>query len=284
MIRAARDGDLPGLIGLWQEAFGDTHEETLFYFRGRHRAEHMLVAEREGAVAGMLTMLPVALVFGGRALPGRYLFGLAAAQRFRGQGIGTALLAAAHERMRAGGDAAAVLVPSDPGLFSYYRKRGYRTLFWQDRLSLPAGNLPPPDAAGACAPLGAQAYFRLRESAFQKSGLFVRWDEEALAFILNSASASGGAALRLELGDARAGAVCEARDGGVRVTELALHGMGPMDAMALVHRRLGARAYELRAPQGTLPGAMSVPFGMIRAFRRLPALKGGPPWLNLAKD
>ena len=122
--------DLPQLSALWREAFGDTEEETAFFFQYRHRAENMLVLRLEDRIAGMLTMLPVALLAGGKALKARYVFAIATKESYRNRGVSTQLLAAANAAAAAEGCAATLLVPANERLFVFYGKRAYETTFY----------------------------------------------------------------------------------------------------------------------------------------------------------
>ena len=204
MIRFALDSDLPALHALWQEAFEAEVQEAEHYFAHRHRHENMLVALRENEVAGMLSMLPISLVTQEKTLPARYVFAVATFRKFRGQGISSQLMEAAHAHMQKEGMAASLLVPASKSLFDFYRKRGYETRFWLDSLSLSAHDIaqPPPDAI--ISPLRAKDYFRLRNQAFSVSALFARWDEEALAFMIASAREDGGGALYIKTSQGKA--------------------------------------------------------------------------------
>ncbi len=285
MIRFAQEADLPALLQLWQEAFGDgSGEEASYYFARRHQPQHMLVALEKGRAAGMLTMLPVELAAPGSSFPARYIFAVATLKAFRGQGISTRLLEAAHSHMRQTGAAASLLVPATPSLFDFYGRRGYKAAFYLDSLVLSPGDFPPPDPAALVKDCAAADYLRLRDRAFSGSSLYARWDAAALSYVIEGFRREGGGALRIRLSKGEACCLYERRDGGVRVTELALAGLNWQGAMAAIHQRLNAPRYTLRMPQGTLPGADQMPFGMIRWFTDPPALSGGAPYLSLAKD
>ena len=52
---------------------------------------------------------------------------VATAKRHRGKGVCAALMAHTHLYLRDNGYSLAILVPSDPSLFDFYRKQGYET-------------------------------------------------------------------------------------------------------------------------------------------------------------
>ncbi|MDD4134401.1 MAG: GNAT family N-acetyltransferase [Eubacteriales bacterium] len=283
MIRFSQDSDLPALYALWQEAFEADAREAEYFFSRRLRREYTLVALDEGRVLGMLSMLPISLVVSGKSYPARYVFAVATLRQFRGQGLSSQLLDAAHQHMTVSGEAASVLVPARPSLFDFYGKRGYETRFFIDSLNISSREIPVHPPAAQLASIGAEDYLRLRDGAFGQSSLYVRWDLEALRFFISSLFGAGGA-LRIVTPQGEAACLYELRDGGARVTELALHGLGWQDAMAAIHGYLGAPAYTLRMPAGTLPGAPTQPFGMIRWLAPAPEMQGGAPYLSIAKD
>ena len=283
LIRFAVPEDVPQLKMLWQDAFEDTPQGTLFYFARRHRADNMLVYEQEDKPLGMLTMLPMQLRMGDVSLPARYIFAVATDKAARGRGISTKLLDAAHQHMLESGDAAAVLAPAEPSLFAFYQKRGYQTVFYADHAVVEAAQLPP--YAGQCRDITKEEYQALRDAAFDSSRLFVRFDGEALAYIMASARLYGGRVLYAEDGDMKGAALCEwLDDDTVRITDMALLGMMPLHFLAAVQRELKAKCYHLRVQEGLWPVAERLPLGMLHPLQPLPQTEGTPPYLALIKD
>lgn len=106
---------------LWQEAFADGEDFVdsfliRYYSRGR-----MLAEERGGRLVSMLHLLPFQSELGRTT----YLFGVATAKAFRGQGLATELLRKAESLCRERGDDALVLVPDGVGLREFYARLGY---------------------------------------------------------------------------------------------------------------------------------------------------------------
>ena len=275
--------DLPQLATLWREAFGDTEEETAFYFRHRHRNGNMLVFRAEGQVAGMLTMLPLALLADGKTMKTRYVFAVATKKAFRNHGISTRLLEAANSFASGEGCAATLLVPAGERLFEYYGKRGYQTAFFAGFLLFDRAELTDVTVSGDAVPCGVRAWSRMRDAAFGDSALYARWDEDALKYIKRSVEAGGGGVLRLRGKSGEAAAVCERRGDTLRVSELA-GGMDAREAAALALEAFPAARCELRLRQGEARDARTIPFGMIRWLGPPPETGGGPNYLALAKD
>lgn len=284
MIRFAEPGDHPRLKALWQDVFGDSPEAVDAYFTLRHRDENMLVETRGGTVAGMLSMLPVTLQeSGGRTFAARYIYAVATDDRFRGQGISTALLNATHAHMAGLGEAAGILVPASESLFSFYDKRGYKTSFSLNILTVSADALPPFPEGGRYSACSAADYTRIRNAAFQQSRLYARWEEAGVSYAMQTFARSGGVTA-LNWNGGQGCAAWEKTEEGVLVRELALLNGDASAALSVLHRQLNAERYTARLAEGTVPGAAPQPFGMIRWLIPEPALSGKPPYLSLAMD
>ncbi len=284
MIRFAAPADHPRLKALWAEVFGDAPADVEAFFTLRHKDESMLVDERNGTVAGMLTMLAFTLrTGGGEQLPARYVYAVATTPEARGQGIATGLMEAAHAHMARLGVAASVLVPANGGLFAFYEKRGYETAFALDEITLPADALPPFPRKGTSAPCAPEAYARIRDAAFPTSALYAMWDEPAVSYAMRTFAQAGGVTEVAWEGGGGC-AAWEKTEGGVLVRELALTQGDPLSALAVLHGQLRAVSYRVRLMRGTVPGAPERLFGMIRWLAPKPELTGGAPYLSLALD
>ena len=121
-LRSPTPGEEPRLRALFTEAFGDEGFTDLF-FRPAYAPERWLAAF-DGALLGALHWFDCTLA-GKRAA---YVYGIAAFQACRGRGIGSALIWEALARLRALGYEAALLVPAEEGLFSYYERFGFRAV------------------------------------------------------------------------------------------------------------------------------------------------------------
>jgi len=284
MIRFAEDSDIPWLKALWQNAFGDPPDAVDFFFANRHQNRNMLVYTDSGAAVGMLTMLPVEIDFGNEARRGRYIYAVATDPVYRGKGISTDLLETCHEFMRENGETASVLVPATESLFDFYKNRGFRTVFYTDNIVITPEELPPVPAEAVYMPCGPDDFVRLRSASFSGRGIFVRWDRDALAYVLKSSRAFGDDVHYFRTCEGEGYAVWERHGPKVCVRELALAGIGVKDAMAVLHTAVGADKYELRLPEGAADGAGSRPFGMIRFIGEEPAILGKPPYLSLVLD
>lgn len=284
MIRLAKDEDHPQLKALWRKAFGDSAESLEYYFKNRHRNRYMLVDADGDQITGMLTMLPVRLAFGGEVRNGRYIYAVATASGYRGQGISSRLLQECHSRMKDNGETAAVLVPSSVSLFSFYEKRGYETVFFIDSITYNSSELPSLPQDAVCTPCTLPDLSRLRENAFSGSSLFVKWSDEALAYVSSAAWAWGDGIYHFRTKSGEGYAVCGWMGRKIIVRELALIQMEIPEAVSILHHTLGAEKYLLRLPAGSLQESVPQPFGMIHYLEDPPAQQGRPPYLSLVLD
>lgn len=284
MIRFAKDEDQAQLKALWQVAFGDSSAAVNFYFSNRHQNENMLVAEVDGHIAAMLTMLPVQLAFGTDMRRGRYVYAVATARQYRGQGISSELLTYCHDYMQKNCEAASVLVPASDHLFEFYGKRGYKTDFFVENFTLHAKDLPSCPQGAVCTPCSSADFFRLRNAAFSEHSIFVQWDEDALGYIIKSNAAFGDGVYHIRTAFGEGCAVCGWRGRKIFIREIAVLNIDLPTAVSILHQTLGAEEYSLRLPAGSIKGSVPQPFGMIHYLGDIPELHGKSPYLSLVLD
>ena len=117
-ISTPQKNHLPQLKALWQQAFGESMDSflaTAFSF------DRCLIAEKDGQVAAALYWFD--LDYAGNRLA--YLYAIATEKSQQHQGIGKALIQAAHKHLKALGYAGTILVPASEALFAFYKKCGY---------------------------------------------------------------------------------------------------------------------------------------------------------------
>ena len=284
MIRFAEDEDHPQLKALWQVCFGDSDTAINFYFANRHQNQNMLIYETNGKIAGMLTMLPVQLAWGSVIQNGRYIYAVATAPLFRGQGISSQLLLKCHTFMLENGETAAVLAPASASLFAFYEKRGYKTQFLIDTITVSPSDLPVSPQEAECTPCSAEEFYRLRNAAFADSSLFVKWGVDALSYLIKGAETFGDGVYYFRSGKGEGCAFCGWRDRTIFIREIALLHMDIHTALSILHYELGAESYTLRLPADSLKEKEPQPIGMIHYLGDEPVLEGKPPYLSLVLD
>lgn len=169
--RHATPDDLPALRRLWQEAFQDS-EEFLdrFYSTGFSPQRSLLAADGP-------RILGVTYWFGGtcRGQNVAYLYGVATARAFQGQGVASGLLDTLHHLLADQGVRGVLLVPGNERLFSFYARLGYRPCS-------PVGNLlaAPKGPAIALHPVSPLRYGALRARMLPPGSVLP--DETSLRF------------------------------------------------------------------------------------------------------
>lgn len=167
MFRPATKQDRPGITALWGEAFGDAKEAVDDFFAAFPHCRSY-VAEEDGRVVCMVHALPQIL----RAqtdVPAAYLYAVATAKEFRGQGLCSRLMAFAEADLQKNGFVCAVLTPGEQSLFEFYEKLGYETAFTRGHTTFSGGR-----------EISVAEYAALREGGLTAPHMV--YDENTLAY------------------------------------------------------------------------------------------------------
>lgn len=155
-----RQGQITDLLS---EAFGDEYRkyyELQLKVWGKKEPEAMHIAERDGKVAAYL----LAATYYGSADGAKYayLYCVATKERFRGQGVMSALFSETIEDLSRKGFAGAFLVPTNETLVAFYERFGFR------KRNTPAYNYTPVDGREYLIP-GEAAQIYLEASGEKKT-------------------------------------------------------------------------------------------------------------------
>ncbi len=119
----------------------------------------------------------------GKRHPCYYVYAVSTLPEFQGKGISSRLLSYAAQTAGERGALALSLVPAGKSLFDFYRKRGYHTEYYVKQLRVThedIGSAPP----AVFAPCSGRELFALRDIYYGSTPFFVRWDRQALDYIL----------------------------------------------------------------------------------------------------
>lgn len=108
---------IPQLRQLWKEAFGDTDNFLDKFFGIAFAPERCLCATAGCEIAAMAYWFDCGEY--------AYIYAVATAQKYRGQGICHTLMAKIHEILTGRGYAGSILVPGEESLRQFYRAMGY---------------------------------------------------------------------------------------------------------------------------------------------------------------
>ncbi len=138
IIDAATREDIPALRRLWKEAFGDTDAFLdLFFSTGFSPARCRTVKEGDSLLGALYWF---DCLWEGKRLA--YLYAVATAKAFRGQGVCARLMADTHRHLQSLGFSGAVLVPGSNSLFKMYEHLGYARFGGITEVSVAAGAVP----------------------------------------------------------------------------------------------------------------------------------------------
>ncbi len=275
MMQYADNRMLPALKAMWKEAFGDEDGYIDLYFSHRYAPENTLVWTENGSPIAMMAMLPCRLCANAGELAARYIYGVATFVRHRGKGISTRLLEYAADIARQRGEAL-FLVPSGKGLYGFYQERGYRPFFYLDERTLPCTG--EETAQGSLQPLLPAEYAALRDRRLGAPG-FVRWGQDAVAYVLRENEYLGGRAAALTYHGERHAALLLKQNKTLLVRETTLPAEELLPAFGAYAKELGCE--ELRARLPAPDPAKAIPFGMLHRDVQIPEPFG---YLNLALD
>lgn len=133
-----QESQIPGLRKLWQEAFGDTDAFIDHFFKTAYSPWCCRCVTLDGKVAAALYWFYCYVGEDRYA----YLYAVATAKEFQGQGLCWELMQNVHKLLAEEGFAGAILVPADDGLRKMYAKMGYLPLSGMDSFSCEAGDTP----------------------------------------------------------------------------------------------------------------------------------------------
>lgn len=113
---------IPLLRRLWREAFGDTEDFLNTFFATAFRTDHCRCVMVNDEVIAALYWFDCLHM----NRPIAYLYAVATAEEYRGQGICHKLISDTHLHLKKLGYEGAILVPGNKKLFSFYESMGYQ--------------------------------------------------------------------------------------------------------------------------------------------------------------
>lgn len=121
---------IAGLRNLWKEAFSDDDAFLNTFFSTAFAPERCLCIVVEKNVVAALYWFQCEY----SKQPLAYIYAVATAKAYRGRGLCRKLLAAAHSTLTKQGYIGALLVPGSETLFDLYKKCGYQTTCYRQKL------------------------------------------------------------------------------------------------------------------------------------------------------
>ena len=186
IIDAPDRSRIPELQSLWQEAFDDTQDFLDNFERTAFHPDRCRCAVTEGRAAAALYWFDC--LYMGRRIA--YVYAVATAKAYRGQGICHGLMEDTHRYLEKLGYEGVVLVPGSKELFRFYEGMGYRIGSTIREFTCDASVR---EVSMCC--IDTQEYARLRRQLLPRGG--VVQENENLAFLKTQAQFYAGAGFLL---------------------------------------------------------------------------------------
>lgn len=160
IIEKATPADIPVLLEIWKESFGDSETFINTFFR---------TCPTENSRCVRMDGRPVAALYWfdcdykGKRLA--YIYAVATDKAYRGRGLCRSLMTATHQHLQASGYSGAVLAPGNARLFSMYGAMGYRSFSPMSLITAFDGE------PIVLEQIDGEAYFRFRNQYLSANGI-----------------------------------------------------------------------------------------------------------------
>lgn len=178
IVRLSEKSDINGIVSLWNEAFGDTENEIMFFLNRKYIPENTVVAEENGEIASMLFLLDGKMFIDGKDYPSYYLYAACTLKKYRGKGLMAELLCFAKQLADLRAYKFICLMPGEKTLFDFYEKHGYKSVFSRKVLTLDRNNNAFSDEMHCCDSID---YEQIRNKVYGKYNYF-KWDNQSVKF------------------------------------------------------------------------------------------------------
>lgn len=238
-IDAPRDIDIPALRRLWQEAFGDSDAFLDTFFGTAYSPARCRCVTVDGDIAAALYWFDC--THADRRIA--YLYAVATAKAYRGQGLCHALMTDTHRHLTEQGYAGVILSPGSDSLYGFYGSMGYRVCTFVREFTCHAA--PASDGASVrLRPLDISAYAALRRRYLPADS--VLQEGESLTFLHTMATCYEGDGFLM---------AARTEGKGLRCVEL----LGDPSAAEHIVRTLGCETGFFRTPGTEIPLTVFLP-------------------------
>ena len=226
---------IPQLRRLWKEAFQDTDDFLDIFFHRAYSSERSRCITQDGTVVAALYWFDC--TWDNRRLA--YFYAVATDPSCRGQGLCRRLMEDTHRHLKEAGYEGCILVPQNEGLFSMYRKFGYRICAYSREFTCTAGKSSIP-----LTPATPAEYAAARQALLPPNGVIQ--EGVTLDFLSTYARLYVGKDLAL---------AAYPNEGKLIVCEL----LGDIQTAPQILASLGFREGTFRVPDNQNPFAMFLP-------------------------
>ncbi len=178
IIRLSQKDDISGIVSLWNESFGDSAEEIMFFINNKYIPDNTLVAEENGEIASVLFLLDGKMCIKGIDYPSYYLYAACTLKKYRGRGIMASMLEEAKKLAFSRKIDFICLMPGEKSLFDFYAKFGYKTVFSKKILKI---DVPTDIDTDILESTDIKNLELIRNNAYKDSDYF-KWDTHSIEF------------------------------------------------------------------------------------------------------
>ena len=127
---------------LWNMCFNDSPEFTELYFRERYTDHNTIGISENGAMVTVMQLLSYPFNFLNRQVASAYVSGSCPDPEQRNKGLMNKLLKKSLLQLNEHKTPICTLIPANEGLFGFYHKSGFETVFYKNEVTLKSSNLP----------------------------------------------------------------------------------------------------------------------------------------------
>lgn len=192
MIRLSNSNDIDGIVTLWNEAFGDSEQDILFFLNAHYKSENTVVFDDDGIIASVLFLLDGDMHIKGVDYPSYYLYAACTLKNYRGRGIMAALLEYAKTTAAHRNKYFIALKPAEDTLYNYYSKFGYESVFTKKIAVFDTERMSYKDSFYS--ETGEAALSEIRDNVYADTDYF-KWDKHSVEFAVKHHKYFGGESL-----------------------------------------------------------------------------------------
>lgn len=189
MVRLSNRNDINGIIGLWEEAFGDSEKDIMFFLNAHYKPYNTVVYEYDGVIASVLFFFEGDMHIKGIDYPSYYLYAACTLKKYRGRGIMAEMLVFAKSLASERNKFFITLKPAEDSLYSFYSKFGYLSVFKKKIIKLSTTN-----QCQKCNDTiinSIECHSQIRDKNFLQTDYF-KWDNYSLDFAFKHHEYYGG--------------------------------------------------------------------------------------------
>lgn len=274
-IRLARENEITPQKELWKHSFGNEDQFIDFYYTHRYQPEKTAVLLVDGRIVSMLTMIPVRLFTPeGQENEVSMLYAVATLPSYRYKGLAGRLIDTTHHYLESKKNLS-ILVPAEPSLYDYYRRRGYQEIFYHREavLSRDGQKSIAAGKSGRCMiHRAAPEEYNTVRNRLLRGTYYIAYHEEEIGYQKKLSQYSGADIYVLDIEESNGCAVVERiSPDKVMIKEILLSEEYLMEAVQELMEMFKAREYIIRTPAwvNVVPGGEIHPFGMFRDDKKI---------------